>query len=865
MKKKKIDYWLLATIGMILCVFGLIALLNDHIFMFLGDILDQQLKMYIQAWDRVRRGSLFFWDWTNFMGANYYGSNTFYFIGSPFFWLTMLLPSKEMILPFFLTLNAFKSVLCGIFTFMWIKKITDSGKAGFVSSICFTFCAYILCNYSNNHMLDVILFFPLCLYFVECYLKDSKWVGLVLTVGGIGIVNYYFLYVFTPFLWLYTLVRYLFTCEQFAWKKMFKKAGLFLGCYALGLCLCMVTLYPSFLALDGNPRSSELVVGLNTIGKHNLYRWVTAFFSPVCHWREDINYYISNHVAEGIGWGGGMLLYSMMLTPYLLIVSLFSKKDKATLAGYVLYAIYVVFSIFPFFYILFNQNYETRWMINIVLINIYFVGVFIGNSKKVKTSSYVLGAILTAFLLAVFYLITKHAGFAYYENTLDILLRNTGLSILLVAGYAVLFTLFKSSQKMGIVFLVVLLFCEVGYTFYNLMFNDGWYLGLMTSEQMESYDVYNTEVVDYIKEYDSGFYRIDVGSMQFIAVNDAKSMNFNSFNTYHSVYNYNQYEFLNRRFVQDNKWTFFPQRGKWQLKNLLGSKYWFTHAGEKVPFSTNSTLDYKDYAPYGYELIAVVDGTEIYENKYYLPFAYTQKQTLNKEVFLAQTPLNQDRLLNWYLITESSENNEFEFYDHLIQLKKWEDKELAEDLIGKEGGYLYITLHGNVQIGLRSGYRFYNENHEIIKEGVRQDETSYFGVQIPENAVTFELDLQENQYEVYYDDLTWYDDFYNEISSNVVENVKWDDNSISGTISLQESSWISTSVPYDSGWTLKVDGHKADITKVNCGFVGFELSEGAHRIELMYTPPGLVFGAIVTFGSLLCILIFKMLERKRNF
>ena len=77
-------------------------------------------------------------------------------------------------------------------------------------------------------------------------------------------------------------------------------------------------------------------------------------------------------------------------------------------------------------------------------------------------------------------------------------------------------------------------------------------------------------------------------------------MNFNSFNTYHSMYNYNQNDFIFDRFVESGKWTFFPQRGKWQVKNLLSSKYWFTHAGEEVPFNTNSQLNYKDYPPYGY-------------------------------------------------------------------------------------------------------------------------------------------------------------------------------------------------------------------------------------------------------------------------
>lgn len=854
-KIKKIDRWLVLSLGIVFAVFLLIALLNDHIFMFMGDILDQQLKMYIQGWERIRNGSLPFWDWTNFLGASYYSNNTFYFIGSPFFWLAMLMPTKEMILPFFLTMNGLKSLLCALFTFIWIKKVTKDSRAAFFASICFTFCAYNLFNYTNNHMLDAILFYPLCLYFVECFLQDNKFFALALTIGGIGIVNYYLLYLFIPFLFLYALFRCLFLLDKFDFKKVFIKGSQFVGLFIIGLLLCMVTLYPSFLALQGNARTSEMVISLSTIGKHNLYRWLTAFFSPICHWREDINYYMSNAIVEGIGWGGGMIIYTMLITPYLILASLVSKKSKETWFVYVLYAIYAVFSVFPFFYVLFNQNYESRWMITIVLINCLMIGVGLSRIKEMKNSSFVIAGAGVSAILVMFYFVTRMFGLNPYETSLQVILRNTLISIAIVAAYTLTFIFLKKKEKGLNLALVLILIVELGYSFGNFLFNDGWYLNFMNKEQLDNYGVYDSAVTDTIKEYDSGFYRIDVGSLQFVAINDAKGMNFNSFNTYHSMYNYNQNDFIFDRFVESGKWTFFPQRGKWQVKNLLSSKYWFTHAGEEVPFNTNSQLNYKDYPPYGYTYLTTVDGTDIYENQYFLPIAYVMDQTLSEEVFLQQSILDQDRLLNWYLITEDSENKEFEFKDNLIHLKGREDSSQQIDFTGKEGGYLYVTLTKDVKLSTRTKYYFYDTAGSVIKEGIRENEVSYFATEVPENAVSFKLDLPDYQFEMFYDDLKWYDSWYANASKEVIQDVVWTDNEVGGRMNVSEGRWIATSIPYDKGWRVLIDGAEIEMVKVNCGFIGFYLPIGEHYITFQYAPVGLLEGLIV---SVITFIVFTM-------
>ena len=56
---------------------------------------------------------------------------------------------------------------------------------------------------------------------------------------------------------------------------------------------------------------------------------------------------------------------------------------------------------------------------------------------------------------------------------------------------------------------------------------------------------------------------------------------------------------------------------------------------------------------------------------------------------------------------------------------------------------------------------------------------------------------------------------------------------------------------YDAGWRATVDGRPAPIVPANVLFRGIRLDPGAHVVELVYRPPGLVAGLVVSALSVL--------------
>ncbi|MBO6159797.1 MAG: YfhO family protein [Firmicutes bacterium] len=78
--------------------------------------------------------------------------------------------------------------------------------------------------------------------------------------------------------------------------------------------------------------------------------------------------------------------------------------------------------------------------------------------------------------------------------------------------------------------------------------------------------------------------------------------------------------------------------------------------------------------------------------------------------------------------------------------------------------------------------------------------------------------------------------------------------SLTGSVALDEPKTVYLSVPYDSGFTLKIDGKKAPLAESFEGFMAFELSEGEHEIRLSFIPNGFIPGLLVSLMTLFVIL-----------
>ncbi len=109
-----------------------------------------------------------------------------------------------------------------------------------------------------------------------------------------------------------------------------------------------------------------------------------------------------------------------------------------------------------------------------------------------------------------------------------------------------------------------------------------------------------------------------------------------------------------------------------------------------------------------------------------------------------------------------------------------------------------------------------------------------------------------------------FEEFYNEVSQNQWEISEFSDTHIFGTIHADEDGIMFTSIPYDSGWTVKVDGQKVETESIDGTLLYIHLSAGDHTVEMTYTPTGFIPGFIITAGScLIFAVIFFRKQKKR--
>ena len=110
---------------------------------------------------------------------------------------------------------------------------------------------------------------------------------------------------------------------------------------------------------------------------------------------------------------------------------------------------------------------------------------------------------------------------------------------------------------------------------------------------------------------------------------------------------------------------------------------------------------------------------------------------------------------------------------------------------------------------------------------------------------------------------------YSKLSDEGLQVSNYTSTKVEGTIDVKADGTFLTSIPYEKGWTLYVDGQKTDTKEVMGVFLAADLTKGTHDIKFVYSPEGFVAGSILgTIGLfafiLLCVLDFRKSLKKKS-
>ena len=110
---------------------------------------------------------------------------------------------------------------------------------------------------------------------------------------------------------------------------------------------------------------------------------------------------------------------------------------------------------------------------------------------------------------------------------------------------------------------------------------------------------------------------------------------------------------------------------------------------------------------------------------------------------------------------------------------------------------------------------------------------------------------------------------YNYYLNNKLTISEFKENYILASANLEKDLTIYTSIPYDKGWEVYVDGEQVETFKIGNALLGFDLNKGNHEITLKYEIPYLntclLISGISLIGTILINIDFKKKKKFRIF
>jgi uncharacterized membrane protein YfhO len=111
---------------------------------------------------------------------------------------------------------------------------------------------------------------------------------------------------------------------------------------------------------------------------------------------------------------------------------------------------------------------------------------------------------------------------------------------------------------------------------------------------------------------------------------------------------------------------------------------------------------------------------------------------------------------------------------------------------------------------------------------------------------------------------------YNVLIEQPLKVTSFKDSKIEGEIDVKEKGILYTSIPYEDGWTVYVDGKKAEAAALCAdSLIGVVLTGGHHTVTFKYTPAGFVPGLALTLLSIIALAlpyatIWELIEKKKK-
>jgi uncharacterized membrane protein YfhO len=890
---------LLLVLAMAVSIYLEFLITGTSFLLSVGDAYHQTWPYLVSLSDYIRSEGYPMWSFGIGLGSPY-AANLY---GNPFLLVPVLL-GRDAISYVMVIMQICKIVMAFSFFYLFLKKLGFHPFTCSTVSILYAFCGIMVTRGVWNNYGAECAIAAFILYAMEVYLKDGKWrllpVSIFLLLISFGV---YYLYLYVILIFIYSTARYLYAAK-FHIKEYVAYILKIAGLCSIGVLMSGFIFIPYIFSMFGSFRF-EKTADSTSIAAYimNLFKFDNAGVYLSAFYR----FFSSDVLGVFYKYSGalncleGPLFYCGLIN-LLLMPQAFYLSDKKT-RRFFMFGIFasLAYLVFPNIHLLLNGFIRVSFKLSSLWICVVLLVITACAVDAIANGSVLNKKILLAtfaFLVIVFI------------NLLNLLWGN-GISF--SRGVSVYVTLFLLAYTMilyhsgrlkrinmmkALFFLVVFEACIFSRITVRTQykFASGIAENETDSASKKGYYDYAADAIALIKSADHGFFRLEKNEM--VLLSDSLFNGYYGSTYYDSFVSKSYIDFLSS--LETGGYLHYPifayssgLQKRPLLDALTGFKYQIASLGDGPPF--------------GYKKVDVVGDRVIYRNDDALPLALVYDSYISRDDFDNLDLPAKDMTLLSAVVTEEPCDNLAQYSSPLeVQYAfspNFDDAGLAGVVRADKApdGFEGIAVRDDPAIIIRfdeldfpkramltefdlesdadtvtrlswgASRGDFNDNKNItyslaadekkrLKFFIVDDDISKLRVE-PGKQANFKI---ENFRVKTYDLYDIYKKALNDRKKEPFVMTSFSQNHIKGTIDVAGDRILFFSIPYSSGWKLKIDGEPTQTEKINIGFIGAKIGAGKHTVELDYFLPGLMIGGMMSAVGCMLYIVMLLLGGKTH-
>lgn len=734
-----------------------------------------------------------------------------YYLMSPLNLLSIFFKPSNMKL-FMTIIILIKIGLCGLTMEVYLSKTYK--KVNILFSICYALMMYNIVYMYHLMWLDSIILFPLVILGIDNIFNKKSPLLYIVSLSLSIIFNYYIGFIICISSVIYFVYKYFLNRNSINKFKVFLE---YMISSVLGGAISMFILLPSLLGLEGGKATLSLF-NLTFDINISIFKVIAKMFTA------------STGAYET--WHGGPMIGCSMLVLVLVILYFLNNKvnKKEKLFDGLLVLVFVFSFVFKDFDTLFHGfntpncfDFRHAFVLVFFLINIAIKSYINLDNKNYKKG---------LFILFIVSLLVYLCHFRFNVST-----YNLTILISLFLGVVYIVLLSKNKKFIFYVLLIDLLLNTVS----------GILTDTMADKQFNSsFTKYVEEVSEVVSSIeDNSFYRMEKTfdretNKSFLAINDSMIFNYNGISHFDST-SHEDVEVLMEQLGMRRLLTraYYNEKGStYFVDAMLGIKY------------VLSNDIYKNY-----KFINKVNDISIYENPYYLPLSYVIS---SDDIVLTKNPF-----VNQNNIAKSFTSLSLDIYNKANY--NYVDNEYVVNITSTDELYFYSELYNSLDTNYGNAKIYVNDNY-LCDYFTKYDSGvislgKYNIGDIVRIRIDFENEIEYGDIDIYYEDMDVLEKHLSILRESDLEVVRKSSSNIVIKGDFKDNSKVFITIPYDKGFSVKVDGKSVSFNN-SISLMSVDVPSGEHVIELDFTPRGLKIGVYLSILSVIFTIVYLVLREK---